>query len=483
MMSVRWTLLALLLPALVVLMAGELWLSYRELRTAGNAAYGRSLAGAIKGIDARVSTDSGGLSVELPYQTLEFFQLVANGRVFYRITTNDGLVTLGNADLPEPKVRLRLGVPHFYDAEYFGEPIRVGAYERRLDKPLYGAQAQNLIILVAETTDARASFVKGLLRQAAGLDALLVLVIATLMTAAVVLALRPLLRVRAEVLARAEDDLAPMDPSRVPQEIRPLVEAVNQHIAKWTRLAAGQKQFLEDASHQLRTPLAVLRTQIEYARREPELGKVRDALTAMQGGIERSTRMVNQLLALARVSNEMAWAESTETVALSRMAHGVARSLLQEARRKRQDFVFLEPAQEVFVDGTEVLLREAVMNLVDNAIKYTPEGGHITLAVDARGGDARVAVSDDGPGIEDLAPARIGERFRRGRSAPAGGAGLGLAIAKAIMERHAGRLEVEGHAPAPGLTARLVLPAHQTAHQPAAEAAAALPAAATWGSK
>ena len=107
MTSVRRTLLALLLPALAVLMCGELWLSYRELRSAGNAAYDRSLAGAIKGIDARVSTQSGGLSVELPYQMLEFFQLAANTKVFYRITTEDGLVTLGNADLPEPQSPLQ----------------------------------------------------------------------------------------------------------------------------------------------------------------------------------------------------------------------------------------------------------------------------------------------------------------------------------------------------------------------------------------
>lgn len=458
-MSIRWTLLAFLLPALAVLMGGQLWLSYRELRTAGNAAYDRSLAGAIKGIDARISTESGGLSVELPYQTLEFFQLVANGKVFYRITTEDGLVTLGNADLPEPKVRLQPGIVHFYDAEYFREPVRVGAYARRLDKPLYDHDAQNLVILVAESTEVRSAFVQRLLLQAVGLNALLVLVIGLLMTVAVVLALRPVLRVRAEVLERAVDDLTPMDPGRVPVEIRPLVEAINQHISKWTRLARSQKQFLEDASHQLRTPLAVLRTQIEYARREPELGRVRDALDAMQGGIERSTRLVNQLLALARVNNTIiSWAESIEPVGLSQMAGGVARLMLLEARRKRQDFAFLESAQEIYVDAAEILLREAVMNLLDNAIKYAPEGGHITLSVDIQGEYARVCVCDDGPGISESERAHIGERFRRGKSAQLGGTGLGLAITHAIMELHRGRLEVVDNLPGPGVTMRLMLP-------------------------
>ena len=459
MKSIRWTLLAFLLPALAVLMCGELWLSYRELRSAANAAYDRSLAGAIKGIDAGVSTASGGLAVELPYQMLEFFQLTANGKVFYRISTEDGLVTLGNADLPAPKILLTPGVPHFYDAEYFLEPVRIGAYLRRLDKPLYGQDTQNVVIQVAESTQSRSTFVAGLLHQGVVLDVLLVFAIAALMTAAVVLALRPVLRVRAEVLERAQDDLAPMDPTGVPREIRPLVEAINHHLGQWVKLARTQAQFLEDASHQLRTPLAVLRTQVDYAMREPEPARVQDALQAMQGGIERSTRLVNQLLALARVNNLVTWAESTEPLCLSSLVNDVARTMLSQARRKRQDFAFVAPVPEVYVEGVEVLLREAVMNLVDNAIRYAPEDGHITLVVDVQDALARVSITDDGPGIPAAERPHVGERFRRGKAAMAGGAGLGLAIAKAIMEQHRGELQMADDPAVPGLTIRLVLPA------------------------
>lgn len=450
--------MAWLLPALVVLMCGELWLRYQELRSAANAAYDRSLAGAIKGIDAGVSTASGGLAVELPYQMLEFFQLTANGKVFYRISTEDGLVTLGNADLPTPKVSLTPDVPHFYDAEYFLEPVRIGAYLRRLDKPLYGQDAQNVVIQVAESTQSRSAFVAALLLQGALLDVLLVVVIAALMAAAVVLALRPVLRVRTQVLQRAQDDLAPMDPTGVPREIRPLVQAINHHLGQWVRLARTQAQFLEDASHQLRTPLAVLRTQVDYAMREPELARVRDALQAMQGGIERSTRLVNQLLALAHVNTLVTPSESTERLGLSALVNDVARTLLPQSRRKRQDFAFLAPVVEVYVEGVELLLREAVMNLVDNAIRYAPEGGHITVTVDQRDSQARVSISDDGPGIAAEERPHIGERFRRGKTALAGGAGLGLAIAKAIMEQHRGALQIADDAAVPGLTIRLLLP-------------------------
>lgn len=449
----------LLLPALVLLMCCALWLSYRELRAAANAAYDRSLAGAIRGIDARISTDSGGLGVELPYQMLEFFTLTVEGKVFYRIATEDGMVTLGNADLPVPPQKLPADVLYFYDADYFGDPVRIGAYTRRLEKPLYGVDTQYVIIQVAESTRPRSEFATNLLWQSITLNALLVPMIALLMIAAVVLALRPLARVREAVLARANDDLTPMDPTQVPLEVRPLVEAINHQLTQWVRLAKNQRQFLDDAAHQLRTPLSVLRTQTEYALREPDQQRVHSALLAIRSGIERSTRLVNQLLVLARVRGANSWVESTERLNLAVLVKDAAQSMLLVARGKRQDFAFIEPSDSIVVSGVEVLLREAVTNLVDNAIKYAPLGGSISISVDREGDQARVTVSDNGPGIPADEHATLGERFRRGKTASEGGAGLGLAIAKAIMEEHHGSLRIsERRDEGTGLTVELVMP-------------------------
>lgn len=459
-------LLALLLPALVTLLCGQLWLSYRGLQVAADSAYDRSLAGAIKAIDANISTASGGLGVELPYRTLEFFHLTANGKVFYRVSTEDGLVTLGNADLPGPLVGLQSDVPHFYDAQYFGEPVRIGAYARRLDLPLYGSHAQRVIIQVAETIESRTAFTRGLLTQAVLLDVLLVLVIALAMAASVVLALRPLQRLRNEVMARAQDDLTPIDPSSVPLEVRPLVDAVNHHVARSSRMARSQRQFLDDASHQLRTPLAVLRTQIDYALREHEVTKVHEAVDAMQRAVERSVRLINQLLALARVNNSATPDAVPEKINLCNLVEEVARMLLPEARRKRQDFGVAVATESIFVLGSETLLREAMANLVDNAIRHVPAGGHITLSVERDDMAARISVVDNGPGIPAEERARIGERFRRGKNAAAGGAGLGLAIAKTIAEQHGGRLEVADGPQQSGVTMRLIFPLWFENNQP-----------------
>ena len=137
-LSLRRTLLLVLFPGLLLVVGAELWSTWRTAVDAANAAYDRSLLGAIKAMDANISTASGGLGVELPYRMLEFFELTASGRVFYRVATEDGLVEIGNADLPPPPRPLVTGQPQFSDASYFDEPVRVGSYARMLDRPLAG---------------------------------------------------------------------------------------------------------------------------------------------------------------------------------------------------------------------------------------------------------------------------------------------------------------------------------------------------------
>ncbi|MEO7952900.1 MAG: sensor histidine kinase [Polaromonas sp.] len=459
MSTLKRKLLTLLLPSLILLLGGELWLNYQALQIAANSAYDRSLLGAIKAIDANISTKTGGLGMELPYTMLEFFQLTASGSVFYRVSTEDGLVTLGNADIPTPSILLQSGVPHFYDALYFGEPVRIGIYARLLSKPLYGANPQRVVIQVAESIDSRTSFARGLLLQAALLDALLVLLIALLLIVGVVLVLRPLQKLRHEVAARAQDDMTPINPAQVPEEVRPLVDAINHHVERYRQLALSQSQFLDDASHQLRTPLAVLRTQIEYAMREPEGPRVSEALAAMQRCIDHATRATNQLLSLARANNAGMAVASMEQLDLNELAEEVGHIFLPEARRKKHDFGFAAAPQKIMIMAIKPLLREAIANLVDNAIGHLAENGMITLAVSGDAATAKVTVTDNGPGMSEEERAHVGERFWRAKGAQAGGTGLGLAIVKTIAELHGGQLTAGAGPDQLGTTMELTFPA------------------------
>ncbi|HJS01988.1 MAG TPA: sensor histidine kinase N-terminal domain-containing protein, partial [Variovorax sp.] len=168
-----WQRLAwLLLPVLVAVTALELWMTRHDALEAADAAYDRSLLGALKSIDANISTASGGLSVELPYRMFEFFELTASGQVFFRVATSDGLVELGSADLPAPPGTLASGVPVFYDAPYFEEPVRFAAYRRALEQAPAGSEARSVLVQVGESTRSRQEFTRRFVRRAALRDAL-----------------------------------------------------------------------------------------------------------------------------------------------------------------------------------------------------------------------------------------------------------------------------------------------------------------------
>ena len=448
-----WRLLAMLLLPLLALVTGvELWMTRHDALEAANAAYDRSLLGALKSIDANISTASGGLSAELPYSMLEFFELTASGNVYFRVASSDGLVELGNADLPLPAGELEPGVPQFYDATYFGESVRLAAYRRALHR---AEPASTVLVQVAESTRPREGFTARFVRRAVQRDAL-VLALMVLGTAALLaVALRPLARLAREVQARNGDDMTPLASSDLPADIRPLVDAVNQQMARTQDLVAQQRQFLDDASHQLRTHLTTLQMQIDYARREGDTTQVQHTLAAIGGEIARATRSTQQLLALGRSDTAAVELTPFDLAALLRT---VALELLPQARAKQIDFGIHTPAAGIEAVGDSGLLREALTNLAANAIAYTPAQGTVTVSAAGDSLGWSISVEDNGPGLPTEERDALGQRYRRGSQATAGGSGLGLAIARSIAERHRGSLRLQARAEGPGLLAILWWP-------------------------
>jgi two-component system sensor histidine kinase TctE len=424
------------LPVMLAAVGLELALTWGTALQAANSAYDRSLLGAIKAIENNVSTETGGLSVEMPYRLLEFFELTASGQVYFRVSTEDGLVEIGNAGLPLPAQPLKTGVPRFIDAEYFGAPVRVGAWARELDPERPG---RRLIIQVAESTNSRNAFSRALLIQAMWRDLLTVTIVAGTLALVIGWALRPLDRLRREVEARADDDLSPVDESEVPADAAPLVRAINHHLARQRELIDGRRRFVDDASHQLRTPLATLATMVGYARRERDPERLAEALEALKAQIDDTVRRTNQMLALARADTarvEMA------PLALDRLAERCARECWPLAREQGIDLGVEREPGDIVVLGHEGQLREALLNLLHNALRYTPRGGRVTLQIGVDGPAALIRVVDDGPGIPADERPRAGERFFRGSNVDLPGSGLGLAIVRSIARRHFGDMEV-----------------------------------------
>jgi two-component system sensor histidine kinase TctE len=457
--SLRRTLVTVLLPAMLLAAAGELWLTWRTALDAANAAYDRSLLGAIKAVDANISTESGGLGVELPYRMLEFFELTANGQVFFRVSTEDGLVEIGNSDLPPPPPprELPTGRAVFSDATYLDQPLRLGAYARELDPPLSGPErSQRVVIQVGETTGSRREFTQALVLQSVARNLLLLALGAALVVGIIAWALRPLERLRSEVASRSTEDMRPVRSTAIPAEVQPLVEAINQHIERHREASEARRAFIDDASHQLRTPLTTLTTQLGYALRESDPALQREALQALRSQLDETVRQTNQMLTLARADSAELPSEWVDATAL---AETVTRAAWPLARELGQDLGFEPASGPAWVLAPAALLREALSNLVHNATRYTPRGGRVTVRVAVQGSDVRLAVLDNGPGIPAAELARAGERFFRGSRAGPPGSGLGLAIVRSIAQRHGGRLQLDSPGECGGLTATLVLPA------------------------
>lgn len=440
--STSQRLLALLLPAMTLMAAVGLWFTREDAIASTNAAYDRSLLGAIKSLDLNVSTASGGLSVELPYRLFEFFQLTATGSVYFRVATADGLVELGNPDLPAPPAVLRPNQPVFYDARYFGENVRVGAFMRALDATPEGSDSQYLVIQVAESTASREQFTAGFVRRAALRDLLLLAVLLAGVVALLALALRPITRLAAQTRARAPNDLRPMETAGLPRDIEPLVAAVNQHMERTRQLMDERQSFVDDASHQLRTPLATLRAQLDYALREPDGARQRLALQALSEALSDAIRATNQLLVLARSNAAPALMEPLD---LTRLARDVALELLPLARSAGVDLGVEGDAAEVWASGDRELLHQALLNITHNAIAHGRAKGVVTLTASADAQGWQLRVVDDGPGLPPELAGRVGQRFVKGRASR--GSGLGLAIARSVLERHGGALRLES---APG---------------------------------
>ncbi|MDD5028785.1 MAG: sensor histidine kinase N-terminal domain-containing protein [Rhodoferax sp.] len=464
-MSLRRSLLLLLVPGLMLVAAAELWQTWRTATDAANAAYDRSLLGAIKSMDANISTASGGLGVELPYRLLEFFELTASGHVYYRVATEDGLVEIGNNGLPLPPGVLVTNQPRFMDALYFDEPVRVGAYARVLERPL-GSQVpgQRLVIQVAETLESRQAFTRALVLQSVARDLLLLAVATGLMVLAVGWALRPLARLRAEVQARAVQDLTPIAPQGIPADVQPLVQAINFHIERNRQHTEARQRFVDDASHQLRTPLTTLATQVGFALRETDPAQQREVLMAIKAQLEETVRQTNQMLALARVDSA---AVTLELLDLNTLAESATRSWWAQARTQRIDLGFEPATSAPKVMGHPALLMEALSNLLHNATRYGPAGAQVTVRVTHSADQCILSVIDTGPGMSASDLARAGDRFFRGSKVSQPGSGLGLAIVRSIAERLGGQMRVSTGLNGQGLAVAIVLPVRKvTEDQP-----------------
>nr|WP_198970370.1 sensor histidine kinase [Xylophilus sp. ASV27] len=489
-MGIRALLLALLLPGLTALLAVDSWSDYRAFARINENAYDQALLEPLSALDDSVGIDARGeIGLRVSFEVQAMFDSVQALHKHLRVTLTPlappgapERTLMGVADLPPPPAGAEFlpppasfGGAHggrllFYDAAYRGYAVRVAVLRRDIENG--AGQRYRLQVQAAESTGRRAEARQAWLRHELWQDARMLGLTLLLVWLGVAWALRPLERLRASLRERPTNDLQPLDARGVPSEVAPLVDAVNHHIDEHREMLAEQASFLADASHQLRTPLAIMLAQAGYALREQDPERMRETLHAIMAQLARSRRLSDQLLALAHARRALDEAGTPPLADLNAVAREVVLQYLPLAREKQLDLGWVDvrgedapegadaPAAPVRAQAAE--LHEALANLLHNAIRHTPAGGSVTVLVRIDGGLAVAEVRDAGPGI---APERREAAFERfGRST--GGAGLGLAIARAYARRNGGDIVLaEGEANAEGgqgLCARLLLPRART---------------------
>lgn len=469
-LGIRTLLLFLLLPGIIVLLVIDSWNDYETLTEITNEAYDSALLEPARVLESSIEFDAdGNLHVGTPLYAQVMLESRAGLRKYYRVEEVVPPAPEG-APLPEASRHSLIGMPDlpapavwpgpndgpaFFDSEYRTDPIRAVALTRDLYR---NGEHRQVTVMVAESIGKRAETEAAARRQEFLRDARMLLLVLGLIWWGVAWAVKPLVRLRADIRARSPDDLNPIEPSRVPSEVVPLVEAVNHHIARHRKVLDEQAQFLADASHQLRTPLAIMLTQAQYALREPDERRRREGLTAIVGQLQRTRRLTEQLLSLAHASQVDDVAR--EPLDLNALAREVVLQYLPLAHEKRQDLGWVGAetpkgsTMQVAVRGSEVELHEVVSNLVHNAIHHAPVAARITVSVLALGDRAEVHISDNGPGIAPDLRLRAFDRFDRVgavQGAPdGGGSGLGLAIARAYARRNGADVELRDGDPNAG---------------------------------
>ncbi|CAD6520341.1 sensor histidine kinase [Paraburkholderia sabiae] len=451
----------LLVPlAIYVFVTGKA--EYDNARRTADLVQDNTLLSSARMIAGEVEWADGMLRVDIPPAALEIFASPYGDQVFYNVSVDDDRLLAGVPDFPlsaKASASATHDSPTYYDADLHGRSIRAIGYVRRMYD---NGATRRVLVSVGKTQASRDAMVRELWRPQLVRQLEMMLLAVALACIGLTFELRPLLKVKSEVMDRDPMQLEPLRVDRLHTELRPIVDAINQCIARLGVQVAVQRRFIADAAHQLRTPLTLLDTQLQYARQhrelEPSLG---EALAAMQRSNRSMVGLTNKLLLLAQAEAADYTQLANQPVDLASIAKDVIEDLALFAQKRDID-LGAELEASAWMTGHEGLLSALVSNLAENAIRYTQRGGHVTVAV--RGDAARVvlSVTDDGPGIPAEARSRVFEPFYRA-SADTEGTGLGLAIAREIVQAHRGEIAlVTGEGEARGLTVKVTFVAAST---------------------
>jgi len=449
-LSLRYLLLRQLLPALLLLLlagaATAYWVAWRS----ATKAYDRALYDTALAISEQLRVVNGKPQLPLTPQARTVLLTDKFDRIYYGVRGAGQELLDGEPGLPmPPAIMLRRHDNegrYYYDGILADQPVRVAALQTVL-------AGTTITVIAGETLVKRNALIREIILGMILPEILLTLVSVSVVWFGIRAGLKPLTELRQELAGRSQTDLSQVRVD-VPEEIQPVVTEINELLLRLAHSLASQRNFVSDAAHQLRTPIAALQAQAEAACRESPADS-RQQLEGVLSAAHRLSHLVDQMLALARA--EPSLSQTQPEIGLEEFARQLAETWLPQAIRKGIDLGFeLAPAT---VRGNELLLQELFGNLLDNALRHAPEGGTVTVSCGREGSEAWLAIEDNGPGIADDERDKIFARFYQAPGSRSNGNGLGLAIVHEIVRQHGGRISVGSSASLGGALFKVWLPA------------------------
>ncbi len=433
--SLRTGLLLRLGILLVAMLALDAFACYFTALHFANLVYDRWLIDSTRSLAQAVRTDNGHIRFDLPRVAQEVFQFDEVDKTYFQVSSQEQGFIAGERSLPNSPPASLGGIRLAY-ALVDGARVRLVA--TRIAPP---STTDTVTVEVAETLLKRSTLAREILLGMAAPQITLLALALLLAWQGVSRGLKPLTDLAREIEERGQSNLSPVLHRGWHRETRVLATRINELLARLDTTLQAQQRFVADAAHQLRTPLAAILLHAERAVRAPDAPTEKEALRGLHRSVERAARLSQQLLSLARTDPEATVAFEPKPVDLSALARRVGEEWIPRALERDIDFGLLVPEDRVLVSGDERLLAEMLSNLIDNALRYGNDGGHVTVIVEG-GPPPRISVQDDGPGIPPAERERIFERFYRMPDSVGEGCGLGLAIVQEVARLHHSRVEI-----------------------------------------
>jgi two-component system sensor histidine kinase TctE len=457
---VDWT-LAPLLILWPVSMAIQYFFAYHI----ADSAYDRELRDSVVAVSRQLGYVAGQLVVHDQAATAAVTRAEDDDLTHYQVRDRSNTVVGGEPVIPsiEFQPEMEPQTVYFRDERVPGREVRV-AYMFAQVPGMRGA----VLVQVAESVGKRSRLASEIIGDVLAAQFLIVPLALFFVWLGLTRGVEPLNELTDSIRRRKPDDLAPIDDADVPEEVRPLVGAFNELMARLDSSLKAQQRFVADAAHQMRTPLAGLKTQAELAMRQRDPVNLQHAMRQIVASADRASHLINQMLALARADADSP--PALQPLDLEALAREVAREWVSRARSREIDLGF-EPADApAWIEANPLLLSELANNLVDNAIRYSPPGGRVTVRVRA-GEEVVLEVEDNGIGIDHADRERVFERFYRVLGTDAEGSGLGLPIVRGIAHLHRASVALAPNPRERGTVARVVFPRTEPGAPPLRSAA------------